>query len=488
MGFDIITGILAVLFCLSLGLALYLRRNYGWHDKCGYPVVQPHLVFGSGPFMMHKTNCIEIDQKWTKIYGNIFGTYQICDPWVYVADPEIIKQICIKNFESFPTHTLVFQDKKYKSLDSTEGQEWKELRKAMSPVFTSGKLKGMISLMDGALDNMINYLNKEVRMNPEINTRSLLSMLTMDIIGLTAFNLNLNCFENENNPIFSAAKEATADFKIKDTKGSIMFNLIIGLSGLFGEMDFVNDGIRKLWDHVRRIQNERAGSGAKYGDFVDRLLEMKTSLTKTGLISEDQVTAQGMIFFLAGYDTTSRGMSSLLYYLSQNPETYEILQDEIDSVDGETFDHDTIAELPYVEACLKEAMRMLPAIARNDRKCVKDWEFKGYKIKKGTKIGLLNYVIHHNPEYWPEPDVFRPERFLKENSGDIVPCSYLPFGTGPRACIGERFAMVQMKIAITKLLQNFRVEAMENTRLEFCKGDIFSSSCHDINLRFVPRK
>jgi len=310
----------------------------------------------------------------------------------------------------------------------------------------------------------------------------------LDIIGLTAFSVNLNCFENEKNPIFLANQEANAEFRIKSFSESVMFNAIMGFSGIFGEMDFVNSGIIKLWDHVRRIQNERTASGQKHGDFVDRLLEMKTSLVKSGLISEDQVTAQGMIFFLAGYDTTSRGMGALLYFLSKNPEEYDILQDEIDSVDGDNFNHDTIADLPYLEASLKEAMRLLPAISRNDRKCVKDWEYKGFTIKKGTCVGLLNYVVHHNPDYWPEPELFKPERFLKENSGNIIPCSYLPFGAGPRACIGERFAMVEMKIAIAKLLQNFKIEATSENKLKFCKGDMFGGTHDDMKYKFIPRK
>jgi len=490
MWFTILMGIAALLLFLILGSILYLRRNYGVLDKSGYPVVKPMFVFGSGPFKMHKTNCIEIDTKRHQQYGSVYGAYWITQPWVYVSDPEMIKQICIKDFDHFPAHQLVFQEKKYKSLDSTEGAEWKELRKAMSPVFTSGKLKGMISLMDGALDNMINYLNKEVKVNPEIYAKFLFSRLALDIIGLTAFAININCFEKENetNPIYLAAKEAIAEFRIKTMFESVMFQGLLGLSGIFGDLDFVTDGIRKLWDHVKRIQDEREANGNKYGDFVDRLIEMKSSLVKSGLISEEQVTAQGMIFFLAGYDTTSRGMTALLYFLSKNQEEYDILQDEIDSVDGDNFNHDTIADLPYLEACLKESMRLLPAIARNDRKCVKDWEYKGYKIKKGTCVGLMNYVVHHHPDYWPEPELFKPERFLKENAGNIIPCTYLPFGAGPRACIGERFAMVEMKIAMAKLLQNFRIEATDETKLNFKKGDHFGGSHDDLKFKFIPRK
>ena len=102
-------------------------------------------------------------------------------------------------------------------------------------------------------------------------------------------------------------------------------------------------------------------------------------------------------------------------------------------------------------------------------------------------INIPVYVIHHNPEYWPEPELFRPERFLKENADRIVPFSWLPFGGGPRACIGERFAMAEMKMAMTKLLSKFTIEADDQTRLEFRKGDQFLMSYPGIQVRLLRR-
>ena len=108
-------------------------------------------------------------------------------------------------------------------------------------------------------------------------------------------------------------------------------------------------------------------------------------------------------------------------------------------------------------------------------------------IKKGTYIRFPYYVIHHNPEFWPEPELFKPERFLKENAHNIVPYSWVPFGSGPRACIGERFAMVEMKIAMVKLLQKFTPALDENSKIEILKGDQFLYSYNDFDLKFNKR-
>jgi len=481
------TVILGGIVSLLLLVVWFLTRNYGKLNNCGFPVIPPFLIFGSGPYNLHKTNLIKLDSERAQKYGKVFGSYIISSPWVFVSDPDIIKQITIKDFDHFPAHQFTFNDQKYRSLDSAEGAEWKELRKNMSPVFTSGKLKAMLSLIDDALDNMVNYLNKEVKKNPVVDMRPLLQAFTMDSIGLTAFGVNLNCFENQDNPIFKAAKDAFGEFRATDFYSAVMLNMELGMVGLEKYFDATTPGVRALWTYSQKILTDRESSGSKNGDFIDRLLEMKATVTKQGIISEDQLAAQGMIFFLAGFETTAHSMGSLCYLLSKNPEAYDILEAEIDGLSSDTFDHDTIGELPYLEACIKEAMRLIPAVGRNDRKCTKDWEYNGIKIKKGTFVGLMNYVIHHNPEYWPEPELFKPERFLKENSGNIKPCTYLSFGSGPRACIGERFAIMEMKIGMAKLLQNFHLEATDQTKMKFNDGDVFQCSYEDVILKLVPR-
>ena len=142
---------------------------------------------------------------------------------------------------------------------------------------------------------------------------------------------------------------------------------------------------------------------------------------------------------------------------------------------------------------LQENLRISPPVARNDRLCIKDWEdtagdFGGMKIKKGTIIRFPYHVVHHNPEYWPEPEVFNPERFLNEEANNIKPFTWLPFGSGPRQCIGERFAMIEMKIAMVKLLQKFTLTLEKNSKIEILKGDLFMYSYPDFPLRFVKRQ
>lgn len=189
---------------------------------------------------------------------------------------------------------------------------------------------------------------------------------------------------------------------------------------------------------------------------MDRLLELKRKHEEGEFpsLTSEQITGQSIVFILAGFETTASTLSSLTYSLVKNSEVLERLvtevEDVLDTFEGRV-DQETIADMPYLEACIKETLRMFPPVSRTDRTCVQDWQEDGLFIPKGEdqvtplprplvagmNILIPVYVIHHNPLLWPEPELFQPERFLKDNSSSIQPCSWIPFGAGPRVCIGS---------------------------------------------------
>ena len=253
--------------------------------------------------------------------------------------------------------------------------------------------------------------------------------------------------------------------------------------------------MKNLWKITRRVQDQRQSSGVTTGDFIDRLNELnkKAESGEFPSLTSDQITGQGIIFLAAGFETSASSLSTLCFNLAKNPEVLDRLLEEVDEVvercDG-VVDHETISDMAWLEACIKENLRLCGPVARIDRLCKKDWTSPDGRmtIKAGTYVRFPFYVIHHNPEFWPEPELFQPERFLKENSHNIVPYSWIPFGAGPRACIGERFAMVEMKIAMVKLLQNFTPTLTDTSKIEVLKGDLFLYNYPDFDLKFLKRK
>jgi cytochrome P450 len=155
---------------------------------------------------------------------------------------------------------------------------------------------------------------------------------------------------------------------------------------------------------------------------------------------------------------------------------------------GGKLDHETILNLNYLEAAINENLRLYGPATDNFRLCSKDIEINGIKFRKGTRVLMPVYPVHHSEEYFPEPEKFLPERFLKENSGSITPFTFRAFGGGSRQCIGQRFAMNEMKACMAKLLAKFRLEMAPETKLEFEKGSFFLLIFKDIKIKFVARE
>jgi len=490
--------VLLILVAVFLLLAiLFLRRTYGTLEKCGIPVIKPSLFLGSEPFMKHKTNYIELDRDNFRKYGRVWGSYDMCEPWVYVADTKLIKAITVKDFEYFSSHWgFGSPDSKFITLDAAKGQEWKDLRRGLTPTFSSGKIKGMLSLIGSSVDNMVDHLEVVTKDNSLVDVKHVFQSMALDVIAKCAFGIESNSFKNPNNEVFIYGKKLFEEFNISSLPASVAMNLFQVHEKISKLIDIIPASMGDLWKITKSVQLQRQSSGAGPGDFIDILNELnkRHEQGEFPALTSDMITGQGIIFIAAGFETTSNCLSTLCYNLARYPHVLKTLLEEVDDItekfNGQV-DHETITDMPFLEACIKENLRMFAPVSRNDRLCVKDWqgegEFAHIKIQKGTYIGFPYHVIHHDPELWPEPEQFRPERFLKENASSIVPFSFLSFGSGPRKCIGERFAMAEIKIAMVKLLQKFRVEFDETTKIDLLNGDMFLFSFPRMNIRFIKR-
>lgn len=157
---------------------------------------------------------------------------------------------------------------------------------------------------------------------------------------------------------------------------------------------------------------------------------------------------QCFLFFLAGFDTTSTMLTFLTYELCVNPDIQQKLREEIiethENLGGKRISYETLQKMKYLDQVVSESLRKWPPVGIIDRLCVKDYlceygDGAKFLIEKGVALWIPIYGLHHDPSYFPKPDQFDPERFSDDNRSDIVPGSYLPFGIGPRNCIGEHF-------------------------------------------------
>jgi cytochrome P450 len=215
--------------------------------------------------------------------------------------------------------------------------------------------------------------------------------------------------------------------------------------------------MRLLDDTIRRIIRERRATGEDRGDLLSMLLLAVDNEDDGQGMTDEQARDEAMTLLLAGHDTTAAGLVWTWYLLARHPEVAARVVEEIDQVLGDrTATAADVPQLRYTEMVLKESLRMYPpAIGTFNRQAITDVEIGGYLLKKGALVHILSYVLHHDERWFPEPERFDPERFAPGRVEAIPPYAYVPFGAGPRVCIGNTFAMLEMTLILATILRQF---------------------------------
>uniref|UniRef100_A0AAQ4S9R8 unspecific monooxygenase n=1 Tax=Gasterosteus aculeatus aculeatus TaxID=481459 RepID=A0AAQ4S9R8_GASAC len=220
-------------------------------------------------------------------------------------------------------------------------------------------------------------------------------------------------------------------------------------------------------DHWRRIRNVLTPSFTS-GHIKEMFKIMKHLSSKlTASLTDHEILTQATMFMVAGYETSATTLAFLAYNLARNPEVMKRLQEEIDSTfpNKGAVRYEELLQMEYLDSVVNESMRLYPPAGRLDRVAKKTVEIRGITIPKDMIVMIPVYALHRDPDLWPEPEEFKPDRFSKQNKRSINPYTYLPFGTGPRNCLGMRFALVLVKLALVEVLQNYSFSVCGETEI-----------------------
>ena len=323
----------------------------------------------------------------------------------------------------------------------------------------------MMIPIENLADSTIELIAQQVKENPEIDLKPMMQYFSIDVICKVAFGMETKCCLEADLKMYKLFTSIIEDFKFDTYPKATIWAILWHFPELLSKLGFWPASMLKIKTMTKDIMTEREQQNIKIGDFVDRLMEYKKVAELP--ITDEMIEAQGMVFMVAGFETTANTLGSMCYQVSKHQHVQERIVEEIlDTIGSDEITHENISHLEYLEACIMEDLRMCSPATEHDRVCVQDSIVNGIKVKKGVRIQMPITAAHYDPEFFPEPEKFKPERFLKENADNIIPYTWRPFGSGNRVCIGQRFAMMEMKIIIAKLLSKFKLTLTEKSGLE----------------------
>ncbi|XP_025875413.2 cytochrome P450 3A12-like isoform X1 [Vulpes vulpes] len=450
---------------------LYGTYTHGLFKKLGIPGPTPLPFLGT--VLGYRNGFCDFDEKCFRKYGRVWGFYDGRQPVLAIMDPDMIKAVLVKECYSVFTNRQSFGPVGFmkSAITVSEDEEWKRIRTLLSPTFTSGKLKEMFPIIGQYGDMLVRNLRKEAEKDKAISLKDIFGAYSMDVITSTSFGVNIDSLNNPQDPFVENAKKLLKfDFRDPFLLSIVLFPFLTPLYEMLNIWLFPKKITDFFTKSVKRMKESRLKDKQKHRvDFLQLMINSQNSkeMNTHKALSDLELVAQSIIFVVAGYETTSTSLCLLMYELATHPDVQQKLQKEIDATfpNKAAPTYDTLVQMEYLDMVLNESLRLYPITGRLVRVCKKDVEIGGVFIPKGTVVMVPTFTLHQDPDIWPEPEKFQPERFSKKNKDNINPYTYLPFGTGPRNCLGMRFAIMNMKLALIKVLQNFSFKPCKETQI-----------------------
>lgn len=492
-----------------------------------------------------------------------------------VAEPQLLRAILVRDFDHFTNHHDILLPAEQEPLLGNallmlKDQKWRDMRSTMSAAFTGSKMRQMFVLIRRTVDGTVAAMRAECEAAgsgvsgdsgdyvPELKDRFVRFMT--DVIASTAFGVEINSLLDRDNVFFTMGQRAIA-FRLLDLVKVGLMALLPGLSRLFGVQLFAPAIHRFFHRLVHDAIAERQRSGVvQRPDIIHLLMETRRSPAadrpRSQQAAEDaaspegafaiaaeatagelrpsgqrawtdaELTSQCFLFFVAGFETSSTVLSCVAQELAENPNVQRRLRAEIDEVrssldaDGDAerrVDYERLQRMPYMDMVVSEALRKWPPTATTDRVCVKPYELvsadgRRLRMAVGDVLMVPMLGMHRDERFYPDPMRFDPERFAAANRHLIEPFAYLPFGGGPRSCIGKwvsvcalqmgvlsligvvfrvasRFALITIKAMLFELLTSFELLVAPSTQipLRLLQRGFATSAERGFNVHLQPR-
>jgi cytochrome P450 len=423
-------------------------------------------------------NPVRVLSKYTELLGDTFRFYfGGVKEAIVTTSPAVIRHVLKTNSENY--HKSEIQTKRMghflgKGLLTTHGEAWRTQRRLIQRGFERKQLEVLSSIMQDSLADSLLDFDSQARSGP-VDIYPHLMKMTFGMVGRSLFGARL---KDEDIDVISRTISTIQEFMVRQTIQPYL-NPWFAVSGELRRHDEMRaraDGI--LLDYIRRRREEAPGH-----DLLQILMDARYSDGEG--MSDELVLSESMQLLVAGHETSSNALSWLLYLLSSRPDCHERLREEFDAVlGGEPLTYSHVPKLEFAAQVVQEGLRLYPPFWMVDRMALSDDRAGDLAIPRGSTVVVFVYGVHHSPRHWENPERFDPERFSKANEKLHTPFTWLPFGAGPRGCIGGNYAMLQIFMILSVLLKKYEFQLVPGQTIE-ARPMVILRPKHGIRMNFT---
>ncbi|XP_046751464.1 probable cytochrome P450 6a13 [Diprion similis] len=509
---NVLFQLLGLITAILVAAYLYLKHvTYQYWSSKGVAQAEPVVPIGNlFPVLRGKKS---VGQQMRDLYlkfrkNPIFGVYSFHIPNLVICDPEIIRFILTKEFTAFQDRGMysnVTHEPLTANLFQLGSPKWRHLRMKFTPTFTSGKMKYMFTTVKDIANNLSKQIAIESSQSDLVEVKDLMARFSTDVIASVAFGIECNSLEIPEAEFRAWGRKFLQPEPLKNT----MMTLCPSVMKMFN-IKFIDEGTSNFIINAFKDTVEyRTANNVVRKDFMDLVIQLLTkgyvnsddgkdtqqdSVTASDKITMLEGAAQAFVFWVAGFETSSSTATHCLYEMAMNQDIQDTLSEEMNRVlekfGGLTYD--AIMEMTYLHKVVSETLRKYPSVPILNRECNRKVELPGtgFVVPVGIQIVFPVLGIHWDPEIYPSPEKFDPERFTEENIAKRHRYAYLPFGEGPRNCIGMRFGLLQTKIGLITLLSKYRLKPGPDTKspLVMDTGNFLQMPLGGMKLRIEERR
>ncbi|XP_069498354.1 cytochrome P450 4B1-like [Ambystoma mexicanum] len=461
----------AVVACLLLAFLkaaqLYTRRQKLIKAFDPFPGPPGHWLFGNVRSFRRDGNDLDLLVTWAEKYPYgypvWFGGFST---FLFITHPEYAKAVLSRGDPKSNLSYNFVIPWIGKGLLVLSGQKWFQHRRLLTPGFHYDVLKPYVKLFSDCTKVM---LDKWEKLNVEDKSVELfqhVSLMTLDSIMKSAFSYESNCQTDSDNSYIKAVYDLSylTNFRLRCFPYHNDLIYYLSPHGFrFRKAckiahHHTENVIQQRKKSLKQQSESEKNQPKKHLDFLDILLNARDEAGKG--LSDEELRAEVDTFMFEGHDTTASGISWILYSMAKYPEHQEMCRKEIKEIlgDRDTVEWDDLSKMTYTTMCIKESLRLYPPVPGVARQISTPITFfDGRTLPAGSLLGLSIFALHRNPKVWSNPEVFDPERFSPENISSRSPHAFLPFAAGSRNCIGQNFAMNEMKVSVALTLLRFKL-------------------------------